>query len=118
MLWPKPVHMAIWMTNLLDVNKLGQGKPDKVMAECHSVSSRKKKKKKKITYIYIPVVTHMEVCPAPTFQLTGLRWTPVLHSIVTSNHRDLSPSGYHPSKANLKPTGISYYGKKTRLDEP
>lgn len=51
MLWPKPVHMAMWMTNLLDVNKLGQGKPDKVMAECHSVSSRKKKKKK-IIYIY------------------------------------------------------------------
>lgn len=57
MLWPKPVHMAIWMTNLLDVNKLGQGKPDKVMAECHSVSSRKKKRKKLHIYIFLSLPT-------------------------------------------------------------
>lgn len=71
--------------------------------EYHSVSSRKKK--------IISTITHKEVCAALTLWPTGLRWTPVLHTTVTSNHRDFGPSGYYPSKANLKPRGISDYGK-------
>lgn len=35
--------MVVWMTNLLDVDKLGQAKPDKVRIECHSVSSKENK---------------------------------------------------------------------------
>lgn len=37
--------MVVQMTNLLDVEKLGQGKPDKVRTECHSMSSKENKNK-------------------------------------------------------------------------
>lgn len=63
------------------------------------------------------VITHKEVCTLTLAYRAQIDNCTLLHTTATANLGDLGSSGYHPSKANLKPTGISDYGKLKKSRE-